>query len=312
MSDETFERTESFSIKFQKSAISRLNSISKRSSFSRFSNSFFICILWIRSNFRRAFFVNSENLEMRNSANWFVKSLKYFFFLMMFSFHVTSSSDLESSKTQISLNFIFWSLRLYAMNIFVEFVERKNWTKVIKSFFLESLNSLSCTDFIVDWNTRNSSLIRFCFLILTASIFVDWDKENTFLSKSIFFSLFSIDSLEETTWSNFHFELDKILLALATSDERILIKQASDLNWTLSRDFLATVLVKILFALTISDERIFTKSNSNSAFAWSNCEQSADLDALSLKRRSLNLKNRHRQRTRLSLFDLQNRVYREL
>jgi hypothetical protein len=139
MSDVTFERIESFSIKSQKNAISRLNNISRRSSFSRFSNSFFIYILWIRSNFRRVSFVNSENLEMRNSANWFVKSLKYFFFLMMFSFHVTSSSNLKSSETQISLSFIFWSLRLYAMNIFVEFVERKNWTKVIKSFFLESL-----------------------------------------------------------------------------------------------------------------------------------------------------------------------------
>jgi hypothetical protein len=312
MSDETFERTESFSIKFQKSAISRLNSISKRSSFSRFSNSFFICILWIRSNFRRAFFVNSENLEMRNSANWFVKSLKYFFFLMMFSFHVTSSSDLKSSETQISLSLIFWSLRLYAMNIFVEFVERKNWTKVIKSFFLESLNSLFCTDFIVDWNIRNSFLIKFCFLILTVSILVDWDKEKTFLSKRILFFLSSIDLLKETTWSNFHFRLDKILFALTTNDERILTKQAFDLNWILSRDFLATILVKILLALTINDERIFTRSNSNSAFIWSDCEQSADLDASSLKRRFFNLKNRHHQRTRFSLFDLQNRVYREL
>jgi hypothetical protein len=96
------------------------------------------------------------------------------------------------------------------------------------------------------------------------------------------------------------------------NDERILIKQAFDLDWTLSRDSLATFLVKILFALATSDERIFTKSNSNSAFAWADCEQSTDLDAFSLKRRSLNLKNRHRQRTRLSLFDLQNRVDREL
>ncbi len=193
MNDVIFERIESFSIKSQKSAISRLNSISRRSSFSRFSNSFFICILSIRSNFKRAFFVNSKNLEMKNSTNWFVRSLKYFFFLMMFSFHVTSSSDLESSETQISLNFIFWSLRLYAMNIFVEFVERKNWTKVIKSFFLESLNSFFCTNLIVDWNIHNSFLIRSCFLILTISIFADWDKEKTFLSKRIlFFCLRSI------------------------------------------------------------------------------------------------------------------------
>jgi hypothetical protein len=127
-----------------------------------------------------------------------VKFLKYFFFLMMFSFHVTSSSDLKSFETQISLNFIFWFLRLYAMNIFVEFVERKNWTKVIKSFFLENLNSFFCTDLIVDWNTRNSFLIRFCFLILTLSTFVDWDKEKTFLSKRILFFLFSIDSLKKT------------------------------------------------------------------------------------------------------------------
>ncbi len=157
-------------------------------------------------------------------------------------------------------------MRLYAMNIFIEFVERKNWTKVIKSFFLKSLNSLFCTNFIVDWNIRNSSLIKFCFLILTVSILVDWDKEKTFFSTRILFFLSSIDFLKKTTWSNFHFELNKILFALMTNDERILIKQASDLNWTLSRDFLATVLVKILFALTINDERIFIKSNSNFAF----------------------------------------------
>jgi hypothetical protein len=197
------------------------------------------------------------------------------------------------------------------MNIFVEFVERKNWTKVIKSFFLESLNSFFCTNLIVDWNTRNSFLIKSCFLILTVSIFADWDKKKTFLSKRIFFFLSSIDFLKETTWSSFHFELDKILLALAISDERILIKQASDLDWSLSRDLLATVLVKILLALTINDERIFIKSNSNFAFVWSNCELSADLDVLSLKRRFLSLKNRLRQRTRFSLFDLQNRVDRE-
>jgi hypothetical protein len=312
MSDVIFERTEFFSIKFQKSAISRMNNISKRSSFSRFNNSFFICILWIRSDFKRVSFVNSKNLKMKNSTNWFVRSLKYFFFLMMFFFHVTSSSNLESSETQISLNFIFWFLRLYAMNIFVEFVDRKNWMKVIKSFFLKSLNSLSCTNLIVDWNIRKSSLIRFCFLILTILTFVDRDKEKTFLSKRILFFLSLIDFLKKTTWSSFHFELDKILFALAISDERILIKQAFDLNWTLSRDLLATALIKILFALTISDERIFIKSNSNSAFVWSDCEKSTNLDVLSLKRRSLNLKNRHRQRTRLLLFDLQNRVDREL
>ncbi len=312
MSDVIFEWTESFSIKSQKSAISRLNSISRKSSFSRFSNSFFICILWIRSNFRRASFVNSENLKMRNSANWFVRSLKYFFFLMMFFFHVTSSSDLKLFETQISLNFIFWSLRLYAMNIFVEFVDRKNWTKVIKSFFLESLNSFFCTNFIVDWNIRKSSLISSCFLILTILILVDRNKKITFFSKKILFSLFLIDLLKETTWSSFHFELDKILFALAISDERILIKQTSDLNWTLSRDLLTTVLVKILLALTINDERIFIKSNSNSAFVWSDCEQSTNFDAFLLKRRLLNLKNRHRQKTRLLLFDLQNRVDRKL
>jgi hypothetical protein len=198
------------------------------------------------------------------------------------------------------------------MNIFVEFVDRKNWTKVIKSFFLKSLNSLSCTNFIVDWNIRKSSLIRSCFLILTILIFVDRDKEKTFLSKRIFFSLSLINLLKETTWSSFHFELNKILFALMIIDEKILIKQVSDLNWTLSRDFLATALVKILFALTINDKRIFTKSNSNSAFVWSDCEQSTDLDVFSLKRRSLNLKNRHRQKTRLLLFDLQNRVDRKL
>jgi hypothetical protein len=248
---------------------------------------------------------------MKNSTNWFVKFLKYFFFLMMFFFHVTSSSDLESSETQISLSFIFWSLRLYAMYIFVEFVDRKNWTKVIKSFFLENLNSLSCIDLIVDWNIHKSFLIKSCFLILTILILVDRNKEKTFLSRRILFSLSLIDFLKKTIWSNFHFELDKILLALTINDEKILIKQAFDLNWTLSRDLLATVLIKILFALTINDERIFIKWNSNSAFAWSDCEQSTNLDVLSLERRFLNLKNHHRQRTRLSLFDLQNCVDRK-
>ncbi len=159
----------------------------KKKFFSRFNNSFFICILWIRSNFKRVSFVNSENLRMRNSANWFVKSLKYFFFLMMFSFHVISSLNLKSSETQISLNFIFESLRLYAMNTFVEFVERKNWMKVIKSFFLNSLNSLLWMNFTIVWNIRNSSLIKFCFLIRTTWIFADWDKEKTFLSKKNLF-----------------------------------------------------------------------------------------------------------------------------
>jgi hypothetical protein len=136
-------------------------------------------------------------------------------------------------------------------------------------------------------------------------------RKNFSFEKNFFF-LSSIDFLKETTWSIFHFELNKILFALTINDERILIKQTFDLNWILSRDFLTTVLVKILFALTINDERIFIKSNSNSAFVWSNCEQSADLDVLSLKRRFLNLKNRHRQKTRLSLFDLQNRVDQKL
>jgi hypothetical protein len=306
MNDVIFEQIEFFSIKFQKSAISRLNNISRKSSISRFSNSFFICILWICSDFRRVFFVNSKNLEMKNSANWFVKSLKYFF-LMMFSFHVTSSSDLESSETQISLSFIFWFLRLYAMNTFVEFVERKNWTKFIKSFFLESLNSLFCTNLIVDWNIRNSFLIRSCFSILTILIFVDWDKEKTFFfEKKSFFFLSSINILKKTTWSNFHFELNKILLALTINDERILIQQTFDLNCILSRDFLATFLVKILFALTMNDERIFIKSNSNSVFVWSSCEQSANLDVSLLKRWLFNLKSHRHQKRRSSSCDSQN------
>jgi hypothetical protein len=162
-----------------------------------------------------------------------------------------------------------------------------------------------------DWNIRNSSLIKLCFLSRAARILADWDKEKTFFSKKILFFLSLIDFLEETTWSSFHFELDKILFALAINDERILIKQASDLSSTSSRDSLATFLIKILFALAISDERIFIRSNSNSAFVWADCEQLTDLDVLSLKRRFLNLKNRHRQRTRFFLFDLQNRVDRE-
>jgi hypothetical protein len=118
-------------------------------------------------------------------------------------------------------------------------------------------------------------------------------RKNFFFEKNSFF-LFSIDFLKETIWSSFHFELNKILFALTTSDERILIKQAFDLNWTLLHDFLTTVLIKILFVLTINDERIFIKSNSNFVFVWLNCEQSADFDGFSLKRRFLNLKNRHR------------------
>ncbi len=137
-------------------------------------------------------------------------------------------------------------------------------------------------------------------------------KKKFFFRKEFFFLLSLIDFLEETTWSNFHFELNKILFALTINDERILIKQAFDLNWTLSRDLLTTILVKILFALMINDERIFIKSNSNFAFVWLNCEQSINLDVLSLKRRLFNLKNRHRQKTRLLLFDLQNRVDRKL
>ncbi len=136
-------------------------------------------------------------------------------------------------------------------------------------------------------------------------------RKNFSFEKNSFF-LSSIDFLKKTTWSNFFFELNKILFALTISDERILIKQTSDLNWISSRDFLATVLVKILFALTINDERIFIKSNSKFVFVWLNCEQSTNLDVISLKRRFFNLKNRHRQKTRFSLFDLQYRVDREL
>jgi hypothetical protein len=170
------------------------------------------------------------------------------------------------------------------MNTFAELIERKNWTKVIKSFFLNSLNSLFRINFTIDWNIRNSSLIKFCFLIRTARTLVDWNKEKTFLSKRDLFFLSSIDSLEETTWSNDRIKLIKIRFALTISDERILIKQFSDLNLTFSafRDLLATFLVKIRFALTISDDRIFIKSNSNSISAWSKrCERSKDLDVLS-------------------------------
>jgi hypothetical protein len=112
INDEISKRIKSFSMKFQKNAVFRLKSISKRSSFFRFNNSFFICILWIRSNFNRAFFVSSENFEMKNSTNWSMKFLKYFFFLMMFFLHETSSFDLKWSETQISLNLIFWFFRL--------------------------------------------------------------------------------------------------------------------------------------------------------------------------------------------------------
>jgi hypothetical protein len=300
-----------FSIKFQKNAISRLNSISRKSSFSRFNNSFFICILWIRSNFRRVFFVNSKNLKMKNSINWFVKSLKYFFFLMMFSFHLTSSSDLKSFETQISLNFIFWFLRLYAINICVEFVDRKNWTKVIKSFFFKKSELV----FLHKFHRR----LKHLQMIFNQILLFDFDNFDSYWSRQRknfsfeknFFFLSLIDLLKETTWSSFHFELHKILFALTINDERILIKQTSDLNWTLSRDFLTTILIKILFALTINDEKIFIISNSNFTLVWLNCEQSTNFDVSLLKRRLFNLKNRHRQKTRFSLFDLQNRVDRE-
>jgi hypothetical protein len=170
------------------------------------------------------------------------------------------------------------------MNTFAELIERKNWTKVIKSFFLDSLNSLLWMSFTIDWNTRNSSLIKLCFLIRAARTFADWDKEKTFLSKKNLFSLSSIDFLEGTTCSNDRIELIKIRLALATSDDRILTKQSSDLDlaFSASRDLLATFLVKIRFALAISDDRIFIKSNSNSTSARSKrCERSEDLDVLS-------------------------------
>jgi hypothetical protein len=152
------------------------------------------------------------------------------------------------------------------MNTFAELIERKNWMRVIKSFFLNSLNSLLWMSFTTDWNTRNSSLIKLCFLIRTARIFADWDKEKTFLSRRNLFSLFSIDFLEETTCSN------------------DLIKQSSelDLTFSASRDLLATFLVKIRLALTISDDRIFIKSNSNSTSARSErCERSKDFNAFS-------------------------------
>jgi hypothetical protein len=156
--------------------------------------------------------------------------------------------------------------------------------KVIKSFFLNNLNSLFWMSFTIDWNIRNFSLIKFCFLIRTTRTLVDWDKEKTFLSKRIFFSLSSIDFLKETICSNDRIELIKIHFALTINDDRLLIKQSSDLNliFSASRDFLATVLVKIRFALTINDDRIFIKSNSNSTFARSKrCERSKDLDFFS-------------------------------
>ncbi len=75
--------------------------------------------------------------------------------------------------------------------------------------------------------------------------------------------------------------LVKIRFALTINDDRILIKQSSDLDLTFSasRDLLATLLVKIRFAVTINDDRIFIKSNSNSISARSKrCERSEDLD----------------------------------
>jgi hypothetical protein len=170
------------------------------------------------------------------------------------------------------------------MNTFAKSIERKDWTKVIKSFFLNNLNSLFCTNLIVDWNIRNSFLIRSCFLILTARTFADWDKEKTFLSKRNLFSLSSIDLVKETTWSSVRFELNKILFALTINDERILIKQTSVLNsiFSTSRDLLATFLIKIFLALSINDDRIFIKSNSNSIFVWSKkCERSKNFDVFS-------------------------------
>ncbi len=53
--------------------------------------------------------------EFRNeklSINWSIRFLKYFSFLMMFFFHETSSFNLKSSKTQISLNLVIWFFRL--------------------------------------------------------------------------------------------------------------------------------------------------------------------------------------------------------
>jgi hypothetical protein len=116
------------------------------------------------------------------------------------------------------------------MNTFVEFVKRKNWTKVIKSFFLDNLNSLSWMNFTIDWNTRNSSLIKLCFQVRAARILADWDKEKTFFSRRNLFSLSSIDSLEETTWSKNRIELIEIRFALTIDDDRTLIKSTFDLN----------------------------------------------------------------------------------
>jgi hypothetical protein len=147
------------------------------------------------------------------------------------------------------------------MNMFAESLERKNWTKAIKSFFRNNLNSLSWTSLTIDWNIRNSSLIKFWFLIRTARNFADWDKEKTFLSKWNLFFLFSIDSLKKTTRSNDRIRLIKIHFALTINDDRILTKQTFDLCsvFSASRDFLTTFLVKTLFVLTINDDRIFIK-----------------------------------------------------
>ncbi len=145
----------------------------KKNPFFRFNNSFFICIFWIRSNFKRVFFVNSENLNMKNLTNWFAKFLMYYFFLMIFFFHNASLSSLKSFVTQISLIFIFWFLRLKTMNIFAELIERKDWTKIIKSFFLNNLNLNLWMNFIINWNIRTLSLINFCFLIWKIRTFAD-------------------------------------------------------------------------------------------------------------------------------------------
>jgi hypothetical protein len=136
-----------------------------------------------------------------------------------------------------------------------------------------------------DWlNIRNSSLIKFCFLIRATRILADWDKEKTFLSRRNLFFLSSIDFLKETTCSNDRIELIKIHFALTINDDWILIKQSFDLNliFSASRDLFTTFLIKIRFALTINDDRTFIKSNSNSTFArLKKCEWSKDLDVLS-------------------------------
>ncbi len=158
-----------------------------------------------------------------------MKSLKYFFF-MMFFFHVTSSSSLKSFERQISLNFIFWFLRLYAMNIFVEFIERKNWTKVIKSFFFRKFKLI--------FLHKSHRRLKHSQLVFNQILLFDFDnldfcwlkQRKNFSFEKNFFFLSSIDFLKETIWSSFHFELNKILFALTINHERILIKQTFDLN----------------------------------------------------------------------------------